>query len=76
MAMFHGTQTEIYFNRNYYCTHNYAHFYKDSLPEELLPSLHSGKYNIALNSEDGITANVILRVRASRQPYISLQFRA
>jgi hypothetical protein len=66
MVLFHGTQTELYFNSNYSCKHNYAHFYKDLLPEELLPSLHSRQYNITVNIEDSITFYVILCACASR----------
>ena len=74
MVMFHDTQTELYFTSNYCCNH--THFYKNSLPEELLPSLHSTQYNIAANTEDGITVYVLLCACASRKPYISLDFRA
>jgi hypothetical protein len=53
VVMFHGTQTELYFTSNYCFDH--PHFYKNSLPEEPLPSLHSRQNNIAVNTEDGIT---------------------
>jgi len=74
MVMFHDTQIELYFASNYSCNH--PHLYKNSLPEELLPTLHSRQYNIAVNTEDGITVYVLLCACDSRQPYISLGFRA
>ena len=58
MLMFHDTRIELYFTSNYYCNHPYL--YKNSLPEDLLPSLHSRQYNIVVNSEDGITVYVCL----------------
>jgi hypothetical protein len=74
MVMFHDTQIVLYFTSNYCCSH--AHFYKNSLPEEQLPSFSSIKYNIAVDTEDDITVYVLLCACASRQPYISLDFRA
>jgi hypothetical protein len=66
MAMFYDTQIELYVTSNYCCNHQ--HFYKNSLPEELLPSLNIRQYNIAVNTEDGITFYVLLCACASRQP--------
>jgi hypothetical protein len=76
MVMFYDTQIELYFTSNYCCNH--PHLYKNSLAEELLPTLHSRQNNIAVNTEDGITVyvHVLLRARGSRQPYISPEFRA
>jgi hypothetical protein len=67
MLLFCDTRIDLflYFIKNDCCNH--VRVYKNSLPEEQLPSLHCKKCNITVDAEDGIVGAVLLST-CTRRP--------